>query len=65
MMFMGGLELTIGRINISSDFNPLITVNQNDQNKDYYGYGGLSVRYVLDARESKAKKWVARTKDKI
>jgi hypothetical protein len=56
--FTLGAELTMGRINISTDYMPLFTVNESTFNKDYYSNGGITVRYVFDKRETKVKqKW--------
>jgi hypothetical protein len=65
LSMMVGAELTLGRINISSDYNPLLTFNDTELTKKYYGYSGISVRYVLDKRESSTKKWIDRTRDKL
>ncbi len=65
LVFTGGAEMTVGRINMSIDFTPMLTVNQDDRNKNYYSYSGVSARYVFDKRESKTKKWTDKIRDKF
>ncbi len=50
--FVGGAELTLGRLNISYDFKP--AVNLQGGERTFYTQSGLSVRYVLiSARDVK------------
>jgi len=43
--FVGGAELTLGRINVSYDFKPAVNVQGGE--RTFYTQSGLSVRYVL------------------
>jgi hypothetical protein len=43
--FMGGLELTIGRVNVSYDFKPAINISGGEHT--FYSQTGISLRYVL------------------
>ncbi|MEO1261629.1 MAG: hypothetical protein AAFZ15_22685 [Bacteroidota bacterium] len=43
--FIGGAELTLGRINISYDFKPAINLTGGE--KRFYTQSGVSLRYVL------------------
>jgi hypothetical protein len=63
--FTLGMEMTIGRINVSTDYMPLFTVNQNDLNRNYYSNSGISVRYVFDKRESKTRSKFEDFKDRF
>lgn len=49
--FIGGLEITLARLNISYDFKP--SINLVGGAKTIYTQTGLSVRYVLDKRTAK------------
>ncbi|MBI5916517.1 MAG: hypothetical protein HY842_14160 [Bacteroidetes bacterium] len=43
--FIGGAELSLGRINISYDYKPAVNLSGGD--RTFYMQTGLSVRYVL------------------
>ena len=43
--FLGGLELSLGRLNLSYDFKPAINIRGGTRN--FYSQSGLSLRYVL------------------
>jgi hypothetical protein len=63
--FALGCEMTVGRVNVSYDYLPLFTVNQNDYNKNFHMNNGFSIRYVFDKRESKVKGSFNKLKDKF
>ncbi len=52
---VGGLEFTVGRLNLSWDFKPAF--NLSGGTKDFYSHTGLSLRYVFWKRESSMRKW--------
>lgn len=45
LTFVGGAELTLGRLNISYDFKPAFNLHGGE--RTFYTQSGLSVRYVL------------------
>lgn len=50
LTFIGGLEFSIGRINLSYDFKPAINLSGGEQN--FYTQTGLSFRYILIKRNT-------------
>lgn len=70
LSFVGGLELTLGRLNMSYDFKPAI--NLTGGSKTFYAQTALSFRYVLvkdnfikqaQRRQKKRKKQKAKGKN--
>jgi hypothetical protein len=51
-----GLEYTIGRINLSYDFKPIININGGGERAVDF-HTGLSVRYVMWKRKSQISQW--------
>jgi len=64
---IGGLELTIGRLNISYDYKPALNLAGGE--KTFYMQTGLSARYVfygdVDRRQKQREKKREARKDKI
>lgn len=54
-----GGELTLGSLNLSTDFLPLMLLGGSD-NRRFQTTNGLSIRYVMWGRESGFKKFVKR-----
>ncbi|HMR89995.1 MAG TPA: hypothetical protein PKD51_17655 [Saprospiraceae bacterium] len=52
-----GAEISLGRLSISTDYQPLVTFNKNDSNQRFYTTSGLSLRYILVPRASSTKKF--------
>ena len=52
-----GAEISLGRLSISTDYQPLVTFNKNDSNQRFYSTSGLSLRYILVPRASSTKKF--------
>jgi hypothetical protein len=52
-----GAELTLGRLSVSTDYFPLVTINKSDTNQRFYTTSGISLRYVLVGRESETSKF--------
>lgn len=52
-----GAEISLGRLSISTDYQPLVTFNKNDSNQRFYTTSGLSLRYILVPRTSSTKKF--------
>lgn len=50
LTFIGGLEFSIGRINLSYDFKPAINISGGE--KRFYTQTGLSLRYILIKRNT-------------
>ncbi|MFN7119185.1 MAG: hypothetical protein ACK4TA_20470 [Saprospiraceae bacterium] len=50
LTFIGGLEFSIGRINLSYDFKPAINISGGERN--FYTQTGLSLRYILIKRDT-------------
>lgn len=57
LAFTFGAEFTIGRLSISTDYLPLVTIGNNNSNQRFYTTSGFSLRYVLVGRESSTKKF--------
>ena len=57
LAFTFGAEFTIGRLSISTDYLPLVTIGNNNTNQRFYTTSGFSLRYVLVGRESSTKKF--------
>jgi hypothetical protein len=55
-----GAEISLGRLSISTDYQPLVTFNKNDSNQRFYTTSGLSLRYILVPRASSTKKFFRR-----
>lgn len=55
-----GAEISLGRLSISTDYQPLVTFNKNDSNQRFYSTSGLSLRYILVPRASSTKKFFRR-----
>lgn len=51
LTFIGGIELTLGRVNISYDFKPAINIVGGEEN--FYTQTGVSFRYIIVKREWK------------
>jgi hypothetical protein len=49
---IGGMEMTIKRLNFSFDFKPAINIFKGDSQNRWVGQFALSVRYVFVERES-------------
>ena len=47
-----GAEVSIGRLSISTDYLPLVTLNRNNSNQRFYTTSGMSLRYILVPRKS-------------
>ncbi|MEN0047738.1 MAG: hypothetical protein AAF806_11820 [Bacteroidota bacterium] len=61
LTFIGGAEISVGRINVSWDIKPSINVTGGE--KTIYTHTGVSVRYIIDKRpliEKKSEKEKAR-----
>lgn len=52
-----GAELSIGRLSISTDYLPLVTLNKNASNQRFYSTSGFSLRYIIVPRKSKTSRW--------
>lgn len=52
-----GAEFSLGRLSISTDYLPLVTIAENDSNQRFYTTSGFSLRYILVGRESSTKKF--------
>lgn len=52
-----GAEFSIGRLSISTDYLPLVTIADNNSNQRFYTTSGFSLRYILVGRESSTKKF--------
>jgi hypothetical protein len=65
LSFVGGAELTVGRLTFAVDAMPMFTANNDQYNKRYYANGGVSVRYVFDTRPTKANKTMDKIKDRL
>jgi hypothetical protein len=50
LTFIGGLEFSLGRINVSYDFKPAINLSGGEQK--FYTQTGVSVRYILIKRDT-------------
>lgn len=55
--FTFGAEFSIGNLNISADYLPLVTFHKDDSNQRFYTTSGFSLRYILFGRESDLKKF--------
>jgi len=55
-----GAEISLGRLSISTDYQPLMTFNKNNVNQRFYTTSGLSLRYILVPRASSTKKFFRR-----
>ena len=53
LSLVGGLEFTLGRINISYDYKPAVNIEGGEQG--FYNQSGISLRYVL-LKDRKMKK---------
>ncbi len=49
--FIGGIEFSIGRLNLTYDFKPAINLSGGEEN--FYSQTGISIRYILVKREWK------------
>ncbi|HMN90901.1 MAG TPA: hypothetical protein PKD70_01230 [Saprospiraceae bacterium] len=49
--FIGGIEMSLARLNISYDFKPAINITGGQHN--FYTQTGISLRYIIDKREWK------------
>jgi hypothetical protein len=55
---IGGLEITLGKINLSADFNPLIKLKGGDSTTNGFQLqSGISIRYVFAERYFKNDDW--------
>ncbi len=52
-----GAEVTFGKLSISTDYLPLVTLFKNDTNQRFQTTSGVSLRYVFVGRESSTKKF--------
>ncbi|MBK8053081.1 MAG: hypothetical protein IPK35_07385 [Saprospiraceae bacterium] len=52
-----GAEFSIGKLSISTDYLPLVTIADNNSNQRFYTTSGFSLRYILVGRESSTKKF--------
>lgn len=52
-----GAELSLGKLSISTDYLPLVTLAKNGSNQLFYTTSGFSLRYILIGRESGTKKF--------
>lgn len=52
-----GAEITLGRLSIATDYLPMVTFGNPNDNQRFYTTSGLSLRYVLVGRESSTKKF--------
>ncbi len=52
-----GAEFTIGKLNISTDYLPLVTLFNKDTNQRFQTTSGVSLRYVFVGRDSSTKKF--------
>lgn len=52
--FIGGLEFTIARINLTYDFKPAVNISGGE--KTFYTQSGISMRYVIIKRKGKLAK---------
>lgn len=52
-----GAEFSLGRLSISTDYLPLVTIAANNSNQRFYTTSGFSLRYILVDRESSTKKF--------
>jgi len=57
LAFTFGAEFSIGNLNISTDYQPLVTFNKNDSNQRFYTTSGFSLRYIFIKRDSGTKKF--------
>lgn len=57
LAFTFGAEFSIGNLNISTDYVPLVTINKNDSNQRFYTTSGFSLRYIFLKRDSGTKKF--------
>lgn len=55
--FTFGAEFSIGNLNISTDYVPMVTINKNDSNQRFYTTSGFSLRYIFLKRDSGTKKF--------
>lgn len=49
--FIGGIEMSLGRLNISYDFKPAINISGGQEN--FYTQTGISLRYIIVKRDWK------------
>jgi hypothetical protein len=55
---IGGLEITLGKFNISGDFKPLLRISGGDENSGGFSWqSAISVRYVFAGRYFKNDDW--------
>lgn len=52
-----GAEVTFGKLSISTDYLPLVTLFKNDTNQRFQTTSGVSLRYVFVGRDSSTKKF--------
>ena len=57
LAFTFGAEFSIGNLNISTDYVPLVTINKNDSNQRFYTTSVFSLRYIFLKRDSGTKKF--------
>ena len=57
LAFSFGAEISLGNLNISTDYIPLVTIANNDTNQRFYTTSGFSLRYIFIGRESSTKKF--------
>ncbi len=62
LTFIGGAELTLGRLNFSYDFKPAINVTGGERR--FYTQTGVSIRYVFLTNKQFRKKQKAKRKKK-
>ena len=53
-----GAEFSIGKLSISTDYLPLVTLANNGSNQRFYTTSGFSIRYILIGRDSGTKKFL-------
>jgi hypothetical protein len=55
-----GAEFSIGKLSISTDYLPLVSIANNGSNQRFYTTSGFSIRYIFVGRESGTKKFIKR-----